>query len=68
MMHEEIRLHLAEDVSLRLLQSGNAPLVLSFLHAQFKTPATEHAPRWTPSAFIVPGTPLSEADVRRCRT
>ena len=36
MTHEDVRLHLAEDAGLRLLQSGNAPLVLSFLHAQFK--------------------------------
>ena len=36
MTHEEIRLHLAEDVGLRLLQGGNAPLVLGFLHVQFK--------------------------------
>ena len=51
MTHEEIRLHLTEDVGLRLLQSGNAPLVLSFLHAQFKAkprrtiPHTELAER-----------------------
>lgn len=36
MTHDEVRLYLDEDAGLRLLRSGNAPLVLSFLYAEFK--------------------------------
>ena len=36
MSHDEVRLHLEGDAGLRLLRSGNAPLILSFLHAEYK--------------------------------
>lgn len=36
MSHDEVRLHLEGDAGLRLLRSGNAPLILSFLHTEYK--------------------------------
>ena len=36
MTHDEVKEHLEANVTLRLLRSPNAPLILSFLHAQFK--------------------------------
>lgn len=36
MTHDDVKKHLDSNVTLRLLRSANAPLILSFLHTQFK--------------------------------
>ncbi|MFK7848978.1 MAG: DUF3375 domain-containing protein [Rhodothermales bacterium] len=36
MTHDDVKEHLETNITLRLLRSPNAPLILSFLHAQFK--------------------------------
>lgn len=36
MTHEDVKEHLEKNITLRLLRSPNAPLILSFLYGQFK--------------------------------